>query len=783
MSTNIEKLKKYVRALNYLSTTQIFLKDNFLLKDKLAFEHIKPRLLGHWGTCPGINFVYAHVNELITRTGADMMFLLGPGHGFPAIQANLFLEGTLGKYYKEATVDEKGIGYISRNFSWPYGFPSHSNPGAPGVILEGGELGYSLSNAYGAVLDNKDLIAVCLVGDGEQETGPASTAWHLSKFVDPKINGAVLPILHLNGYKISGPTVFGRMSNTDLKNLFRGYGYEPYIVEGANDKVYEKMYETLNTCYESIRNIQKEIRNFDKPREYFPRFPMIILKTPKGWTGIKKLGGNKIEGNCLAHQVVATEANTDKEQLRAVEKWLKSYKFEELFSKESGFHQDILDIVPKDGLKMGENKHTFGMNEHNKELVLPDVSPFTKNIKRGENAGSSMKDIGAYMAEVFAKNSGYGNFRIMSPDETYSNKFDAVFKTTSRAFAGKIMEWDKDLDPEGRVMEMLSEHSLQGMLQGYILTGRYGVLVSYEAFIQIVGSMADQFAKFMKVSREFSWRKPVPSLNYILTSSGWHQEHNGFSHQNPGFIDDMLQRHNNFTSVFLPPDQNTALVVLKRVLGSKNEINVIMAEKSDEPLWLTKEEAEKELKDGLAVWDFASDEDPHIVLSSAGQSPTKEMMASLDIVKKETPEVRVRFVNILELSPNTVGSSTGKMSVEKFEEYFTKDKPVIFGFHGYPETLKQSIFDYVNSRGRFVVRGYTETGSTTTSFDLHIRNRTSRFHIAILVWTKMMDAGVVTLEKGKRLISMYENKMKDHIEYIKKNGVDMPEIENWKWTR
>src|SRR3989344_1694293 len=505
----VEQIKKYVRAANYISAAQIYLTDNVLLERKLEFGDIKPRLLGHWGTCPGINFVYANLNYLIKQHGIEMLFILGPGHGFPALQANLFIEGTLGKYYPEAAQNKNGLTYLFKNFSWPYGFPSHSNPGTPGVILEGGELGYALSTAYGAILDNPNLIAACLIGDGEAENGPTAAAWHLNKFIDPKTNGAVLPILHLNGYKISGPTIFGRMSNKELKSLFYGYGYYPIIVEGKNP--YNKMVSALEKSYKIIKSIQIKAR--EKSSFISPRFPMIILKTPKGWTGIKKLDGDKLQGNCLSHQVIAKEAKENKVHLRAVEKWLKSYRFNELFNRKSGFIKEIIDLVPKN--KMGDNRHAFAKNY--KPLRLPDIKKFEENVPfPGIVGSSSMRRTGSYLNYVFKLNKK--NFRLFSPDETYSNKLDEIFMTTKRAFVWPLKSWDKDISCSGRVIEMLSEHSLQGMAQGYILTGRHCIFESYEAFVEIVSSMADQYAKFLSQANSVSWRGDIPSLNYILTS-------------------------------------------------------------------------------------------------------------------------------------------------------------------------------------------------------------------------------------------------------------------------
>lgn len=784
MNNEIENIKKYVRAANYLSAGQIYLENNFLLKDKLSFDDIKTRLLGHWGTCPGINFTYACLNNLIKKTDANMMFVLGPGHGFPAIQANVFLEGTLGKYYKDAQKDENGIAYIMRDFSWPYGFPSHTSPMTPGAILEGGELGYSLSTSYGAVLDNPDLIVACLIGDGEAETAAAATAWHLNKFIDPVKNGTVLPILHLNGYKISGPTIFGRMNNSDLKSLFKGYGYEPIIVEGHNDKVYEKMVKALDEAYASIKAIQKEAReNPDKPREDYYRFPMIVLKTPKGWTGIKTLKGEKIEGNYYSHQVVGKEVKTDKVELKALAKWLKSYKFEELFDSQTGFVKEIEELVPKQNLRMGDNQIAFGIKKGDKsrDLILPNIDNFETKIEGpGKVSAGAMKKIGEYFAEIVRLNKEKRNFRLFSPDETYSNRLQDIFKETTRAFTGKIEEWDKDLSRDGRVIEMLSENSLQGLAQGYTLTGRFSFFPSYESFIMIVASMADQYSKFLKIARKTDWRGDVPSLNYIISSTGWRQEHNGFSHQNPGFIDNLLQLHHDFINVYFPADENEAILITEKCLKSKNEINVIVSEKTVEPVWLNQDQAKKEIEQGLSIWDFASDENPDIVFGGCGQYLTKEALAAIQILKEESPEAKVRFVNIVELSPDSIGHSK-KITQTEFEKYFTKDKPVIFNFHGYPETVKQIVFDYVNALNRITVHGYMESGSTTTPLDLHIRNKTDRYNLVIEATEKLAQNGVIAVEKAKYIVEKYKQKIKDHKEYILKVGDDPEEILNWKW--
>ncbi len=782
MEQELENIKKYVRAANYLSVGQIYLQNNFLLKDKLKFDDIKTRLLGHWGTCPGVNFTYGCLNNLIIKTNANMMFVLGPGHGFPAIQSNVFLEGTLSKYYKEAEKNESGIAYITKNFSWPYGFPSHSSPATPGVILEGGELGYSLSTSYGAVLDNPDLIVACLVGDGEAETAALATSWHLNKFIDPAKNGVVLPILHLNGYKISGPTIFGRMKNSDLKSLFKGYGYEPIIVEGHSDKVYEKMVKALDEAYASIKAIQKEAReNPDKPREDYYRFPMIVLKTPKGWTGIKSLKDEKIEGNFLSHQVVGKEMKTDKTELKALNKWMRSYKFDELFDSTNGFIKDIEDNIPKEGYRMGDNQVAFGIKkgDRSRDLNLPKPEDFETKV--GDTAGSMYK-IGAYFAEVVKLNQEKRNFRLFSPDETYSNRLQDMFKYTTRAFTGKLESWDKDMSRDGRVIEMLSENSLQGLAQGYVITGRYGVFASYESFLEIVSSMTEQYSKFLKTARKTEWRGDIPSLNYIVSSTGWRQEHNGFSHQNPGFIDGLLQKNNDFTNVYFPADANEAVLIAEKCLSSKNEINVIVAEKTFEPTWLTMQEAKLEVENGLSVWKFASDENPDIVIAGCGQYLTKEALAAVQLLKEEVDNAKIRFINIVELSPNSVGHSK-RITQSEFEKYFTKDKPVIFNFHGYPETLKQIIFDYQNALGRISVFGYMESGSTTTPLDLHIRNKTDRYSLLIEAVEKLSKSGVVAQDKALKIVEKYKHKIKDHKDYIMRVGDDPEEILNWKWKK
>lgn len=774
----LASIESYLRAANYLTAAQIFLQDNFLMERDLTFDDVKPRLLGHWGSGPGVNFAYAHLSRLAKRHNQDIMFVLGPGHAFPALQANLFLEGTLSKFYPEVPQNLDGIAYLCRQFSWPYGFPSHSNPGTPGVILEGGELGYSLSTSYGAALDNPDLMVACLVGDGEAETGPLSAAWHLNKITNPKTNGAVLPILHLNGYKISAPTVFGRMSNYELMALFSGYGYHPRIVDATTaDDPNREMADALEWAHALIQEIR------ESEDRVAPHMPMIIMRTLKGWTGVKELNGDKIEGNCLSHQVVLTEAKTDENQLRLLNDWLHSYNIGELYSRENGFGQFVQEVLPDDPEKrIGMTKHALGGERVYKPLNLPSPEQFAEDAQvPGTVGSSSMRRAGLYLEEVFRLNAENKNFRFMSPDETYSNKLDAVFGTTSRAWQWPIKEWDKDLTPDGRVMEMLSEHNLQGLVQGYVLTGRHAVFASYEAFIQVVVSMVDQYAKFLKVAREVEWRGDVPSLNYILTSSGWRQDHNGFSHQNPGFIDDALRRQGDFVDVYFPADGNTTLAVLDEMLRSVKRINVMIAGKTQEPRWLTPELARKQLESGLMTWDFASDAEPDIVLAGAGDYPMKEVMAAIDLIKQEWHDLRVRCVNISSLT--SCGLGRGGMCVPQagFEEHFIKDQPVLVNFHGYPETLKAILFNYTHHPERFDIRGYIESGSTTTPFDMHVRNRTSRYHLVMGSFQHLADRGRVPQENAQGIIAKYQQKINENTAYIKEHGIDLPEIDAWVW--
>lgn len=777
-------LSKFVRAADYLSAAQIYLQANFLLEEPLKPEHIKPRLLGHWGTCPGINFTYAHLNRAITTHQLDMMFVLGPGHGFPAVQSNLFLEGSLSHFYPEITRTADGIATIAQKFSWPYGFPSHSNPEAPGVILEGGELGYALSTAFGAVLDNPELIVACLVGDGEAETGPTATAWHINKLLDPATNGAVLPIVHLNGYKISGPTIYGRMSDEELVALFTGYGYEPHFVDAYTEEdIHTRMASVVDEAIAAIRFTQHCAKEgtLHKP----PRWPVIILRTPKGWHSIPELDGKRIEDNHYSHQVIAELAKTNPTHLEALEKWLRSYHFNELFDGEQ-FDEEIESLIPSPERRMGSNPRAHGGAPHYQSLLLPNLKTYAHAETCDLDSPicgtqSSMETIGQYFRDVVKQNEATRNVRLMSPDETYSNKMQAVFEVTGRSFIWPHRDWDKDLVHDGRVMEMLSEHSLQGLLQGYVLTGRHGVFVSYEAFVQIVASMTDQYAKFLHIARTVPWRQTIASLNYILTSTGWRQEHNGFSHQNPGFIDGVLQRQGDFTNIYFPADAHTALVAFDRMLKSEEQINVLVCEKRPLPIWRTLDEAKQDIEEGISIWDFASDEDPHMVFAAAGDYPTQEALAAISLVRREIPAFRMRFVNITSLSGIGIGHSDRKINKHNFYDYFTEDKPVRINFHGYPQTIKQILFDYGVNADRVEIHGYEEVGSTTTAFDMMVRNRVDRFHLAMEAFALAEDAGVISAVEAKRLRDSFEQKLTEHKEYIMEYGDDPEEITNWSW--
>ena len=780
---NLENIKKFIRAANYLTVSQIFLQDNFLLNRSLEFNDIKPRLLGHWGSCPGVNHVYAHLLNIqkqldFAKSGLKTAFMLGPGHAFPALQTNLFLEETLSKIDKKATRNTQGIEYISKNFSWPGGFPSHASPFTPGVILEGGELGYSLSTAFGAVLDNPNLVMTTLIGDGEAETGPIAAAWHLNKLINPVENGVVLPILHLNGYKISGPTIFGSMSDFELIQFFHGAGWEPKIVDECSAEDFDfELSKVFSSAFRDISRIKFGRKNG------FVRLPMIIMRSKKGSSGVTENNGEKIEGNSLAHQVPLLNAKSDEKELKKLEDWLKSYKFEELFDFEKGeFKPWLDDFLPEKSSRIGRNCFVDA-NLNFAELKLPEIRE-----KVGEKS-LAMNAVGDFLKEVFEKNPE--NFRFFSPDETYSNKLDAIFGATSRSWQREIKPWEKDLSKNGRVTEILSEHSLQGLLQGYILTGRHGVLTSYEAFAPIISSMMDQYAKFLTQSKEVKWRGYLASLNYILTSTGWRQDHNGFSHQNPSFIDEVLRRENGIGQIFLPADDNSAVVAISKMLKSRNNINVLVAGKTPEPRYFSLESAQKQLENvGIFVFDswknqeiidwdlIPEDDEPDLILAASGDYIFKETVAAIQVLSHDAPQIKIRLVYIQAICGKGIGTFENTLSKSDFMKIFTKDKPVIFAFHGYAKTLKTILFDYENP-SRIKINGYEEKGSTTTPFDMLARNRVSRYDIAMRALNSV-DKGDEDFEK---LAREYQKRQDDALCFARENSVDAPEIESWEYLR
>ena len=780
---NLENIKKFIRAANYLTVAQIFLQNNFLLNRSLEFDDIKPRLLGHWGSCPGVNYVYAHLLNVqkqleFAKSGLKTAFILGPGHAFPALQANLFIEETLSKVDKKATRNAQGIEYISKNFSWPGGFPSHASPFTPGVILEGGELGYSLSTAFGAVLDNPNLVITALIGDGEAETGTIAASWHLNKLVDPVENGVVLPILHLNGYKISGPTIFGSMSDFELIQFFHGAGWEPKIVDEYSAEDFDL--ELSNAFSNAFRDISRI--KFGRNNKFI-RLPMIIMRSKKGSSGVKENNGQKIEGNSLAHQVPLLKAKTDKNELKKLENWMKSYKFDELFDYERGeFKEWLNDFLPESSSRVGRNRF-IDANLNFKELKLPET---TEGL--GEKS-LAMNAIGGLLEKVFEKNPD--NFRFFSPDETYSNKLDAIFEATSRSWQREIKPWEKDLAKNGRVTEILSENCLQGLLQGYILTGRYGVLTSYEAFAPIISSMMDQYAKFLAQSKEVKWRGDLASLNYILTSTGWRQDHNGFSHQNPSFIDEVLRRENGIGQIFLPADDNSAVVSISKMLKSRNNINVLVAGKTPESRYFSLESARKQLENGgifvfdswknqeIADWNLISEDDePDLILAASGDYVFKETVAALQVLLHDVAQVKIRLVYVQALCGKGIGTFENTLSKSDFVKIFTKDKPVIFAFHGYAKTLKSILFDYENP-ARVQINGYEEKGSTTTPFDMLARNKVSRYDIAVRALNSVNKGD----EVFESLAKEYRKRQDDVLRFAQENSVDSPKIENWDYLR
>ena len=766
------------RAANYLSVGQIYLLANPLLKEPLASEHIKPRLLGHWGTTPGLNFIYAHLNRVIKSRDLDMIYIAGPGHGGPGLVANTWLEGTYSEVYPRVGPNEKGMQRLFKQFSFPGGIPSHAAPETPGSIHEGGELGYALSHAYGAVFDNPSLIAACVVGDGEAETGPMATSWHSNKFLDPINDGAVLPILHLNGYKIANPTVLARISEEEVTSLFRGYGYKPYWVAGDEpERMHQLMAGTLDRACEEIRAIQGAARQGKSATR--PTWPMIILKTPKGWTGPKEVDGLKTEGFWRAHQVPIADVNKP-EHVRLLEQWMKSYRPAELFDKDGTLKADIAALAPSGERRMSANPHSNG-GLLMRELDLPDYTGYAVKVdKPGAQYAESTTIMAEFLRDILRASAQRRNFRIFGPDETASNRLSHVFEATDRAWDAERLPYDDHLAPDGRVMEILSEHTCQGWLEGYLLTGRHGLFNCYEAFIHIVDSMFNQHAKWLKSCREIPWRRAIPSLNYLLTSHVWRQDHNGFSHQDPGFIDYVCNKKPDIVRVYLPPDANCLLHVTDHCLRSWNRINVIVAGKQPQPQWLSIEDAATHCAAGIGIWEWASNDrgkEPDVVMACAGDVPTLETLAAVDLLRRHVPLLKVRVVNIVDLMTlQPREEHPHGLTDHDFDALFTTDKPVIFAQHGYPWLIHRLTYRRHN-HDNFHVRGYKEEGTTTTPFDMVVRNDLDRFHLASDVIDRLPQLGYLAAYAKQAL----RDKLIEHKQYICQRGEDMPEVREWRW--
>jgi xylulose-5-phosphate/fructose-6-phosphate phosphoketolase len=773
-----ELIDRYWQAVNYLAVAQIYLQSNPLLRETLKPDHIKPRLLGHWGTCPGLNLVYVHLNRLIQDTGADILYIAGPGHGAPAVIANLYLEGTFGDIYPEYSNDEKGMELLFRRFSSPGGIPSHVSAGTPGSIHEGGELGYCLLHAAGAVFDNPDLIAACIIGDGEAETGPLEGSWKSIRFLHPVRDGAILPILHLNGYKISSTTVMARMDNESLRSLLESHGYAVQFVEGDDPNwVHPALAAALDNAYVQIRNIQQTARG---GKEYSHlRWPLIALRTPKGWTCPDKLNGKPLEGTFHSHQVPLPDVKKDPEQLRLLETWMRSYHPEKLFDAGGKLMPDLATLIPLHDNRMGVNRHANG-GTLLKEINLPSTDKYAVSVPApGTIEAEATKELGKYIRDVFRENEAHRNFRLFCPDETESNRLKAVFEATGRFWSGKIYPEDEHLSPDGRVMEVLSEHLCQGWMEGYLLTGRHGLFSCYEAFITIIDSMFNQYAKWLKQSRELPWRQPISSFNYLLTSHTWRQDHNGYSHQGPGFIDTVVNKKSEIIRIYLPPDANCLLSVMDHCFATKNYVNVIVAGKQPALQWLTLKEANEHCSAGSSVWQWAGNDNgatPDIVIACAGDIPTMEAVAAAWLLRKQLPELKVRLVNVVDLMSLAPPSQHPHgMSAEAFSRLFTDHVHVIFAFHGYVRI----IHDLVHGRPepeRFHARGFMEEGTTTTPFDMVVLNNISRYHLAIEAIRRS------NYKKGKETIHCFEQKLQQHHHYIREHLEDMPEIKNWKWT-
>lgn len=776
----LDKINSYWQASNYLAAGQIYLQDNPLLTEPLAASHIKPRLLGHWGTSPGLNLIYVHLNKLICDNGANVLYVCGPGHGAPAIIANVYLEGTYSEFFPAVQQNEQGITKLFRQFSTPDGIPSHTSAHTPGSIHEGGELGYALSHAFGAAFDNPELIVACVVGDGEAETGPLAGSWSGISFLNPARDGAVLPILHLNGYKISGPTILGRKSNEALTALFRGHGYEVFFVEGDEPMaVHRAMAETFHLVYRKIRQIQDNARLKGLLNGFY--WPMIILRTPKGWTGPKEWDHKSIEGTFRSHQVPLAGVKENPAKLKELEKWLKSYHPENLFDEQGRLLPELAAMAPQGVKRMGTSPYANGGSSIH-ELVLPDFKEYALPVLApGILERESTRNLGRYLRDIFVLNASSKNFRLFCPDETASNRLEAVFEFTNRCSMEEIFQSDDKLSSDGRVMEVLSEHLCEGWLEGYLLTGRHGIFPCYEAFITIVDSMFSQYAKWIKTSRELPWRKPVASLNYLLTSHVWRQDNNGYSHQGPGFIDTVVNKKNTVIRIYLPPDGNTLLAVMDHCLRSKDYVNVVIAGKQPELQWLSIGEAIQHCQTGASEWKWAGnckEQEPDVILACAGDVPTLEIVAAGLLLHEHMPALMVRVVNVVDLmSLSPVAYHPHGMSNELFDSLFTTCAPVIFAFHGYVRI----IHDLVHGRpdpARFHVRGYMEEGTTTTPFDMVVLNQMSRYHLAIEAVKRVSRFH----QQSDVFIAYCENKLKEHTAYICTYLDDMPEIKNWKWN-
>ena len=768
----IKKIDAYFRASNYLSACQLYLLDNPLLKRPLKIEDIKRNIVGHWGTVPGQNFIYVHLNRIIKKYNLNMIYLSGPGHGGNAMVSQAYLEGTYSEVYPNITKDEEGLKKLFKQFSFPGGISSHVAPETPGSINEGGELGYSLAHAYGAVLDNPDLIATCVVGDGEAETGPLATSWHGNKFINPKKDGVVLPILHLNGYKIANPTIFARISNDELINFFKGCGYNPYIVEDS-DNIHEDMANTLDKVIEDIKKIKENALISDER----PIWPMIILKTRKGWTGPKEVKGNVIEGTFRAHQVPIPISRKNPENLGILEDWLRSYRPEELFDENGKLIDELSLLAPTDNQRMSANPISNG-GLLLRELRTPDFRDFGINIERGLTNAQDMKELGRYVRELIKLNPD--NFRVFGPDEALSNRLNYMFDVTNRQFSGKKYDYDEFLSNEGRVIDSyLSEHMCEGMLEGYLLTGRHGFFHSYEAFVRIVDSMASQHAKWLKVTSELSWRRPIASLNYVLTSHIWQQDHNGYTHQDPGFLNHLVTKKADIVRIYLPADTNMLLSCFDHCIKSKNYINVIIASKHERPQWLTMEEAVRHCTEGIGIWKWASNdenEEPDIVMACAGDTPTLETLAAVSILNENFPEIKIRVINVVDIMK--LESHTNHphgLSEEEYDMLFTKDKPIIFAFHGYPSLIHQLAYKRTNNNMH--VHGYKEEGTITTPFDMRVQNELDRYHLVMDALKYLDKLG----DKRSALNEWCKTKLIEHKAYISEYGEDMPEVRNWVW--